>query len=66
MPKLCLTRYPGERIALTLPDGRVIWVGINEKRAGSAVRLIVEAPADVLVDREEVREARLSRKGVTQ
>ena len=54
---LALTRRIGESVILTLPDGRRVEVTITDKSAGQ-VRLGIEAPKDVRIDREEILEHR--------
>lgn len=54
---LTLTRKPGERVVLTMPDGRTITVTFWEyqhRRHGA--KLSFEAPADVVIMREELLE----------
>jgi carbon storage regulator len=53
---LILTRRPGEELWIDLEDGRRIVVAVDEVR-GKAVRLGVEAPRTVGVNRREVVEA---------
>jgi carbon storage regulator CsrA len=50
---LILTRRPGERVRLLLPDGREIWVGLAEVQ-GQRARLTFDAPLEVQIAREEV------------
>lgn len=54
---LALTRRIGESVILTLPDGRRVEVTITDKSAGQ-VRLGIEAPKDVRIDRDEVFQRR--------
>jgi carbon storage regulator len=52
---LTLTRRVGETLIIELPDGqeiRVTVTGLN----GSQVRLGTEAPREILVSREEIRD----------
>lgn len=54
---LCLSRREGQRLHLLLPDQREITIAVMEMDSyGKKVRLGVQAPSDVLVAREEVRE----------
>ena len=50
---LVLSRFPDERILI----GDDIVVTIVDVRPGGKVRIGIEAPKDVRIDREEVREA---------
>jgi carbon storage regulator CsrA len=50
---LVLEREAGQRIILTLPDGREIVVAFLKMRNGSG-RIGIEAPHDVLILREEL------------
>lgn len=50
---LVLSRFPDERIII----GEDIIVTIVEVRPGGKVRVGIEAPKDVRIDREEVRRA---------
>jgi carbon storage regulator CsrA len=59
---LVLTRHPGERIVIG-PDITVEVVEVRSFGKGCAVRLRVVAPPDVVVDREEVSQARLRAEG---
>jgi carbon storage regulator CsrA len=52
---LCLSRKPGETVTLVLPDGREATVRVIELRPDK-VRLGFEAPPDVVIFREELRE----------
>lgn len=47
---LILSRKPGERILI----GDDVWIQVMEVRANGAVRLGIEAPADVRLMREEL------------
>ena len=51
---LTLSRKAGERVVLTLPDGREIWVGVVTVKANGSVRLGFTAPDDVDIKREEL------------
>ena len=51
---LTLSRKAGERVVLTLPDGREIWVGVVTVKANGSVRLGFTAPDDVEIWREEL------------
>jgi sRNA-binding carbon storage regulator CsrA len=57
MSTLILTRKVGERICITVPDGREVWVEVIEKQHGGLC-LGVTADPDIRVDREEVKVAR--------
>lgn len=50
---LVLSRHTDERIRITLPDGQVIALVVVELKP-AAVRLGIQAPRDVVVDREEI------------
>lgn len=56
---LVLKCEKGARLFFELPDGGLITVKILEVRAGGRVRLGIDAPEYVSVEREEVRERRL-------
>ena len=49
---LTLSRSVGERVLLTLPDGREIWVSVVTVKANGSVRLCFAAPDDVDIYRE--------------
>ena len=52
---LVLSRKVGERIVLTLPGGSEIWLSLLAiDRSRGYVRLGLEAPADVVISREEL------------
>lgn len=59
MPRLVLSRKVNEGIHMELPDGREIIVTVTRNR-DYRVRLCIEAPQDVLVNRSELltREAK--------
>ena len=60
---LCLNRYPGERILITLPDGRQIALAVLAITPWGKVRLGIEAPRDIEVWREELdQQARQQRR----
>ena len=67
---LILMRAEGESIVITLPDGREVWVMVTRIKEGR-VRVGIDAPADVSVDREEIRDreaqsqARVASEGLT-
>ena len=50
---LVLGRKVDERLRLTLPDGSVIWVMVC-KVSGDGVRVGIDAPPDVRIEREEI------------
>ncbi len=50
---LVVTRKVDGRVRLTLPDGRSIWVMVC-KISGEGVRVGIEAPPDVRIEREEI------------
>ena len=55
---LCLTRHAGESLLITCPDGtEVVVTVLAAGRHGGQVRLGVEAPLDVRVDRAEIAHA---------
>lgn len=49
---LILSRRQGERLIFTLPDGRAMGITVNELR-GKTVRLSIEAPRDIHINRAE-------------
>lgn len=51
---LCLRRRNGQRVFLTLPDGREIEILVKDARAGY-VRIYIGAPADVAIRREDAQ-----------
>ena len=51
---LTLSRSVGERVLLTLPDGREIWVSVVFVKSNGSVRLGFDAPPDVDIKREEL------------
>ncbi len=54
---LVLSRKTSESIVITMTDGRQILVTVMETR-GDKVRLAFYAPADVVIDRQEVHDAK--------
>lgn len=50
---LILTRHVGDRVRITLPDGRHMWVVYLADHFGK-IRLGFDAPKDVIIVREEV------------
>ena len=50
---LVVTRKVDGRVRLLLPDGRSIWVMVC-KISGDGVRVGIEAPPDVRIEREEI------------
>lgn len=59
---LVLGRFPGERIVITLPDGRRVTVAIVEAN-GTRVKIGIDAPKDVPVNRAETLANRMSATG---
>lgn len=57
---LCLSREPQEAVIITAPDGTEIRVSINKVR-GDKVTIGFEAPANFIIDREEVYNAKKGR-----
>jgi len=55
---LVLTRRIGEEIIITAADGQQITVAVLGVR-GNQVRLGVDAPHDVVIDRMEIHERKL-------
>lgn len=55
---LVLTRRPGEELIITLPDGSLITVAVLGLR-GNQIRLGVEAPKNVAVDRLEIYQRKM-------
>ncbi len=55
MSLLVLTRSPGERTALDVRGVRV-WVTVDLDRHGK-IKLIIDAPREVIVTREEIMRA---------
>ena len=53
---LVLSRRPGERVIVRLPDGREIRIAVVEYRRDRQVRLALDAPDDVVIYREELRD----------
>jgi carbon storage regulator len=53
MHMLMLTRQVGERIVMTLEDGRTITILMAALKPGSA-RIGIDAPVTIGVDREEI------------
>lgn len=51
---LCVNRAAGERVIMRVPNGPVISVIVMRVGSGQRVRLGVEAPDFVAVDREEI------------
>ncbi len=57
---LAISRMPANvdralsRVMLRLPDGREVWVQVAHVYGDKKVRLAIEAPADVIVMREEL------------
>ena len=50
---LVVTRKVDERLRLLHPDGSVIWVMVC-RVSGEGVRIGIEAPPDVRIEREEI------------
>lgn len=57
---LILSRKPGESLIITASNGEVIEVHISKKTQGNQIRIGVEAPRGVIVDREEVHLRKLA------
>lgn len=55
MSQLVITRRPGEGFRMTLEDGRVIHVKMFAL-VGNKMRIGIEAPRTITVDREEIAE----------
>lgn len=55
---LVLTRWPGEEVVMTLPNGDQIVILFMEQK-GRQTRFGIEAPKYVAVDRREVYERKL-------
>lgn len=51
---LALTRRRGERIIITLPDGRTFPIELQQINGYKAAILVFDAPSDVRIDREEI------------
>ena len=53
---LAVTLKFGERVLVTLPDGRTGWIAVNHtpRKRKSAVLLCCELPRDVKLIREEI------------
>lgn len=58
MPKLVVTRKPGERIMID--GGRIVVTVVQVD--GGRVRVGIEAPVDVVIDREELHQAKAKGK----
>lgn len=57
---LVLKRKHGQRVRITLPDGRFIWLAVD----GATVGLVFDAPPGIEILREElVAEADAARRG---
>jgi len=54
MPMLVLTRKKNERIIITTADGQVIYLVVVEILS-EKVRIGIEAPKDIRINREEVQ-----------
>lgn len=63
MSGLLLTRHAGEQIIID--DGRIV-ITVEELRRSRGVRLRIEAPPNVSIDRAEVWNARQPKKGESQ
>lgn len=50
---LVFSRARDERVVINLPDGREVYVSVVDIR-GPRVRIGLEAPDDITIDREEV------------
>lgn len=53
---LVLTRRPGERVVI---NGQITITFIEYHRARGWAKIGIEAPKDVVIDREEIHEAKL-------
>lgn len=51
---LVLERKPQERIICDLGDGRLIVIEVLRDSTNALIKLGIDAPKDVLIDREEV------------
>lgn len=58
---LVLTRWPGERVMMELPDGRLITIQTSGG-SGGRIRVAIDAPRDIVVNREEVYHERRLRE----
>ena len=58
---LVLGRYPGQRIYLTTPEGREIVVQVIGIDKEGQIKLAFDAPREVVIEREEIREKRRER-----
>lgn len=58
---LVVTRTSGQRIRIALPGGATVWVIVVETDRGK-VRLGIEAPQEVQIDRGEVWEEKAREK----
>lgn len=67
MARMVLMREPFEMITLTLPDGREVGLSVVEvKGRRQRLKYVIDAPADVLVDRAEVAARRKSERSKTE
>lgn len=55
-PGLVLTRNVDERVVVTLPDGRRMYVTLVAIRTGERAKLGFNAPSDVQIQREEIQD----------
>lgn len=58
---LTLTRLRGERVILSLPDGRKVTIEVSQIDHQKC-RLVFDAPQDVVIDREEVYHRKLQER----
>jgi sRNA-binding carbon storage regulator CsrA len=55
---LCVNRMTGERVIIRVPNGPMITIAIVRVGKGKRVRLGIDAPASISVDREEIDTAK--------
>lgn len=52
---LVITRKSGQRVRLLLPSGEAIWILVEKDvHSGTNIRLGIDAPASVVIAREEL------------
>ena len=56
---LVLTRFVGERIILDYPGGQIVLTTCEIRSRGQRVRLGLDAPQEVKINREEVYEGEI-------
>jgi sRNA-binding carbon storage regulator CsrA len=54
VPTLTIGRYVEESVHLCLPDGRLVTVLVGRIIGGKRVRLVITAPKDVRIYRDEI------------